>query len=406
MNIFYIPSWYPSDTNPAWGIFCKEQVEALAETFPDSNFCVSLWGQNFNNTFLFAKDHIKNTKKILRFNRIKGSQQSLRENLVEYNTPSLTWTRKIANGNIIQIIKANEHNFKLFTQKFGKPDIIHAHVGYPAGYIAMHLSRKFSVPYIITEHMAPFPFDTFKKKDGTLIPAIDKSYRNSSAIIAVSEALKSALEKMSFKNVVYIPNMVNGLLFTPNNYKKSKGQFSFLFVGGLIDRKGVSTLLEAISLIDERENIGLTIVGEGVEENKYKVLAKKLSIDRTVTWTGILNRTEVIKKIQQCDTMILVSRQENLPMVLLEAIACGKPIIVTRCGGPEVIVNDKNGILVDVDDAHQLAQAMVQMLEQHDQYDAKEIRKDFEERFSIPIVTSQIMEAYRNAIAEVHQENR
>src|SRR5699024_1280207 len=160
-------------------------------------------------------------------------------------------------------------------------------------------------------------------KDGTLIPAIDKSYRNSSAIIAVSEALKSALEKMSFKNVVYIPNMVNGLLFTPNNYKKSKGKFSFLYVVGLIDRKGVSTVLEAISLIDVREKIGLTIVREGVEENKYKVLAKKLSIDRTVTWAGILNRTEVIKKIQQCDTMILVSRQENLPMVLLEAIACG-----------------------------------------------------------------------------------
>ena len=60
MNIFTIPSWYPSKLNPAWGIFCKEQAEALAKVFPDSNFGVSLWGQNNDNTLLCAKDHVKN----------------------------------------------------------------------------------------------------------------------------------------------------------------------------------------------------------------------------------------------------------------------------------------------------------------------------------------------------------
>lgn len=403
MNVFIIPSWYPSGINLAWGIFCKEQAEALATIFPDDNFSLSLWGQNYVNTFLEVKDHFKNIKKVVHFMKMQKSQEALRKNLVAYNSPALTWTRKIAKGNINGIIKANENNFRLFSQYFGKPDIIHAHVGYPAGYIAMHLSKKFKIPFVITEHMAPFPFEVFLNKK-KLIPEIYQSLLVASKIIAVSPSLKQEIEKYGLSNVTYIPNMVNETLFYPV-FSEENEMFTFFFLGGLIPRKGVDALLEAIKLLEHLPNLRFRIGGEGILEEAYKAKTHAFGIARKIEWLGFLNKSQAIEEFQRCNAFVLSSRQESLGVVLLEAIACGKPIIATRCGGPEVIVNEKNGVLVDVDDVQGLAQAMQQMIAEYDKYNPSIIRKDFEERFSRPVVANQIMNVYKDAIAEFHREN-
>ena len=237
---------------------------------------------------------------------------------MELNSPVLSWTRKIMKGNIEGIIKANEDNFVLFTKRFGKVDVIHAHVGYPGGYIAMRLSKKFGVPYVITEHMAPFPFDSYRNKNGEIIHDLKSSFQNASAIIAVSYFLKKAIEDALIKKVIFVPNLVDESYFIPNYKGNNKECFTFIFIGGLIERKGIDVLINAFSIISDDKKIKLKIIGEGILENYYKAYSKQKGVDHKIEWTGFLNRRQVVEEIQQADSLILSSRNENLPMVLLE----------------------------------------------------------------------------------------
>jgi len=99
--------------------------------------------------------------------------------------------------------------------------------------------------------------------------------------------------------------------------------------------------------------------------------------------------------MQNSDCFVLASQSESFGTVYIEAIACGKPIIATRCGGPESIVNDGNGILVPVDDYEKLAEAIIKMITESDKYDPVAIRKDFLDRFSKKVVVEKYVKIYK-----------
>src|SRR5690606_23274746 len=139
-------------------------------------------------------------------------------------------------------------------------------------------------------------------------------------------------------------------------------------------------------------DISLTIGGDGIGEHAYRESANELGLK--IRWAGFLDRGQVLKEMQRCDAFILPSRNENLPMVLLEAIACGKPVIATRCGGPEIIVNAENGLLVPVEDEDALAEAMIYLKNNFEKYNEAVIREDFLRRFSKSVVTNQLMRIY------------
>jgi len=263
MNVFIIPSWYPSDTNPAWGIFCKEQAEALAFCYPQHNFGISLWGQNKKANLLYSRHFLHSFKKLAAFKKKGPDIKHIERNLVEYNTPALTWNRRVWRGNILEIISANETNLRAFQNTFGKADIIHAHVGYPAGYIAYELSKSFKIPYVITEHMSPFPFRYFINK-GILIPELRTSMFEASRVIAVSAALKDTIKSYGIKKTVFIPNLVNENLFFPSKlHKVHSEKFIIFFLGSMIERKGVDVFLKAMQKMKNFEEIDLKIGGDG-----------------------------------------------------------------------------------------------------------------------------------------------
>jgi glycosyltransferase involved in cell wall biosynthesis len=84
----------------------------------------------------------------------------------------------------------------------------------------------------------------------------------------------------------------------------------------------------------------------------------------------------------------------------VEALACGKPVIATRCGGPEAIVHEGNGLLVPIGDVQAIASAMVKVARSSDRYNADDIRNDFMKRFSRPAVVGQLLTLYRSVLAE------
>ncbi len=363
MNIFYIPSWYPNQNDPIYGIFIKEEIELIAKHNPNLNLAVSTWGQGDEDFLLWAGKPLSSLKKVLRWlsaNKTEVFQNSYfhsLSNIKFYHNPTFTWTRKILKGNRNSIIQANRKNLTQAIQELGHIDLIHVYASYPGSIIAHQLSKETGIPYIITSHMSPFPFDEFLDSSGKIVDWLAEPIQNASAIIATSQSAKLDIEKYGFEVSSVIPIARDLDLFTIDTSIPKSENFTFLAVGRLVPQKGFDLLLKAFSKLEG--NYRLRIVGEGEDRPMLEKMIREMGLEETVTLTGALDRNSVIKEMQSCDVFVLSSRHETFGNVVVEAAACGKPVIATKCGGPEDIISDDIGVLVEKNSVEDLYDAMV-----------------------------------------------
>ena len=142
-------------------------------------------------------------------------------------------------------------------------------------------------------------------------------------------------------------------------------------------------------------NLKLKIGGGGYEEAKLHQLAKDLGLQNSVTFLGKLKSNEVLDLMYHSDAFVLASRHETFGVVFIEALAQGLPVIATRCGGPESIVNEDNGLIVNIEDRQALTDALITLYEHRHQYDAKSLREHALKEFSGDAVISQIKDIYQ-----------
>jgi len=392
MNLFIIPSWYPNPKQPIAGIFTKEQAEAIADLCPDINVIVSTWGHDQANISPRSPWRVFNV--LQWFLKQQKDMIKLENKVIEVFNPAITWSRHLSFGGVTQsLLNANRKNLKLAQNKFGKIDLIHAHVSYPAGYIASILSKEFDIPYIITEHMGPFPFRSLMKR-GVPIKAITTAMYHANATIAVSPSLADRIQSFGYRRPLVIPNIIDEQRFHVIPAQSPK-PFIFFTLCGLTTQKGIDHLLQAIADWKPAQEVcQFWIGGQGSMLNIYQKMAEQLGIAHLVHWLGCIKREAAPEYFNKCHAYVMPSRHETFGIVYAEAIASGKPVIATRCGGPEYIVNDVNGLLVDIDDVVGLSKAM-QYIHQHaEDYQATQIREDFERRFSRPVVVKQLHTLY------------
>ena len=223
MNIFVIPSWYPNRKKVTSGIFVKEQIEALGEYSPDVNQFISTWGHSMSDLSLRAP--LSAISSIIWRCRQKRSVVRDKSYTVIFN-PTLNWSEKFAFGGVSRLIRANKENFLTALDTCGKIDLIHAHACYPAGYIASIISKETGIPYVLTEHMGPFPFDNLLN-NGVPNFYVQEAINKASIVVAVSPSLSKRIESFGFKTPLMIPNLVNDRLFTINRNKK-RTEFVYL----------------------------------------------------------------------------------------------------------------------------------------------------------------------------------
>lgn len=400
MRIFVIPSWYPTADAPHTGIFIKEQALALAGHNQKVKVGISTWGTHNNDLLLEKRQLHLWPGKLLRGIALKPSSHSYSSNCTEYFTPAFTWSRHVMSGNMEGIIRANEANLGLFKATFGRPDIIHAHTAYPAGFVAQKLSEKHGIPYVITEQMSPFPFVTFERR-GQLHPVIMEPYQQSGKNIAVSAALLKTMEARGVPHLKLINNLTDEDFFQPDDANPSRSNgFCFAFIGRMEEQKGVKYLLEAAKLLKASGlSFKLVMGGDGAQRKLYELQARGFGLADQIEWLGTLDRQGVRSTLQHCNAFVLPSIHENHPLVLLEALAMGKPAIATYCGGAEEIVKPATGYLVEPGNPTLLAEAMTKMMNEMERFDAEKIRKSFMERFSKQVIINQLMDTYEEVIA-------
>lgn len=376
MNVFIVPSWYPSESNPIYGIFNQEQAFMLACQRPEWNIGVSTWGQG-DAHFMIPISSPSSFMNLFKKHERKAT--TVHTNLRKYFVPAFGWTRKILRGNIEGIIAANEKNLSTYIQDFGLPEVISAQASYPAAIVAHRLSEKWGIPYTVTIRMGPFPFAEFLDSRGQLKEIIRKPLIHANRLIATSPSLEQRLGSFGFSNVAVINNPVDTDFFHPEKSVTKSRCCQLLTIGRLETEKGIDILLEALSHLEIP--FELRIGGSGSKEQEYRRLCSSLHLDEKVTWLGELSRAEVKKEMQRCSFYILPSRYETFGNVLIEAMACGKPVVATKCGGPEDIVTGKVGYFSTIH-AQDLSAQISSMMNDYHLFDANKIRESTLARFS------------------------
>ena len=223
----------------------------------------------------------------------------------------------------------------------------------------------------------------------------------------VSPSLGNDLERVLGDSVLpweWVPNILSGEfekeIVTFSQAGRDDNSFRFLSIGSLDKNKAHTDLLQAFaSRFKPESNIQLRIGGDGPLQEDLVVLARNLQIDRQVVFLGRLKPDQVRAEMQACDVFVLSSHYETFGVVLIEALACGKPVVATKCGGPDWIIHPANGLLVPVGDIDALGQAMVDIQNKFHQFDSHQIRHDCIAKFGEQAVIGQLASIYSNVLS-------
>lgn len=268
-----------------------------------------------------------------------------------FSIPSLVWFLKH------KIIELN-------------PDIVHAQGSFAPYSTAAALVRN-KYPTILTMHGIIAKELKFHKGINFIfilfIHKPNERYVVSkiSNIIAVSLHVKNVISDMTQSQICVIQNGIDFEDIHNVQPHKSIEYPSILFVGGLSKVKGIDTLLNAVPIIRKKIlNLCLYIAGSGPEENKLKELVKELNIEENVNFLGYVSEIEKYSYYKSADVCVFPSIYEPFGIVLLEAMACGKPVVASNVGGiPFVVEEGKTGLLFESGNIEDLADKIMTILE-------------------------------------------
>lgn len=225
--------------------------------------------------------------------------------------------------------------------------------GIPSGPIALHLKKKYGLPYVVRFGGGDIPGaqKRFKYIYMIVSPILRKIWKEADALIANSEGLKKRAQRFESRyKISVIENGVDDVFFCPSDIKKEDDILKILFVSRLIEGKGLQFVIPKLKDINDEvvkkssKNIKLLIVGDGPYRETLEKLTKENGVDCFVSFEGRKNKDEVRDYYRNADLFILPSLSEGMPNVVLEAMASGLPIVMTPCEGSKELI-DGNGII-------------------------------------------------------------
>jgi teichuronic acid biosynthesis glycosyltransferase TuaC len=339
LNILTLTSLYPNETRPGHGVFVENRLRHIVESggvhlrvvapvpwFPFSSGVFGQYGE-------FARIPREETRAGIsiihpRFPVIPKIGMNLGPQLMYWALkPVLT---KILSESV-------------------QYDLIDAHYFYPDGVAASMLGEFFNIPVVITARGSDVnvipQFATPKRQ---ILWSANKAAR----VITVSDALKKTLIGLgaNSENIQTLRNGVDLEMFTPINRDIESGASktphqSLLSVGNLVELKGHHIAIMALSKLP---NATLKIAGDGPERQNLSALATRLGLMDRVTFLGRIPHEQLSAVYSAADALILASRNEGWPNVLLEAMACGTPAIANNVGGiPEIVATPESGVLME-----------------------------------------------------------
>ncbi|MCK5342985.1 MAG: glycosyltransferase, partial [Candidatus Heimdallarchaeota archaeon] len=283
-------------------------------------------------------------------------------------------------------------------------DVIDAHFAYPDGFAAVLLGKVFRVPVTVTLRGTNVPLSKFFFRR----QFVRWTLHNVKKIFSVARFLKKITVALGIpgEKIVVVPNGVDNEKFQPLDRKESREKLQIpddykviISIGGLTERKGfhrvIEVLPEIMSKLNDKKVIYIIIGGPSAEGDYSSALKKqisKLHLEHSVWMVGQKEHDELALWLSSANLFCLATRNEGCPNVLLEAMACGLPVVATDVGGiSEIITSEKFAILVKFGNSDELRDAILEAL-----------RKDWDNgkivehvsRYSWEIVATQLISEY------------
>lgn len=272
-----------------------------------------------------------------------------------------------------------------------KIDIIHSHLSYPAGFLGTIIQKRKGIPCVVTEH------SWINKYFRSLLHKISVLYtlNHAAGLVAVSQALKHDINRYCKRPVYVIPNVVDMKKFSLTGTSTIDKKLNAGILGGMGNyRKGLDILIRALPLLKDLE-LTVHIGGDGKLLKEFKVMARELDAEGNCIFHGEIKPDAIHDFYSKLDFFVLPSRDETFGVVMVEAMACGLPVIATKCGGPEEIITKETGILTERENPAALAAAIRYVADNLKSYDRKVIRDYVLEKYSPETFVTSITRFYQ-----------
>jgi glycosyltransferase involved in cell wall biosynthesis len=287
-----------------------------------------------------------------------------------------------------------------YVARRGCPDIIHAHSAWWAGAAAIRIGKTLDRPVVLTEHHDRFltPESLSARRGWYAL----RAFRDATAVSCVSDELRSSLRDWGVaREISVIPNPI----FPSDFPLRSKplrspddASFRFLAVAHLQAHKGMHTLIDAFAEAFPDGDAELIIGGSGPERGRLQQQISDRALSSRVRLAGHLRSSQVVQHMHHADAFVLPSHREPFGVVVLEALACGLPVLATESGGPSSIVTDDLGVRVAPESVADLAHGLRTIRSDIERFDPATLRKAVLRRFG-PDLFAQRTEALYDSCA-------
>jgi glycosyltransferase involved in cell wall biosynthesis len=372
LHVLFLSSWFPSKTHPTLGNFVQRHAEAVALF---ANVTVLYLSKNSNTSAFEIEDEVEGNVRMIR---------------VYYNSNGFLFRNRIR-----ALKKGITHiNFNL-----NKPDIVQLNIIWPEGWQAVFIQQKWEIPFVISDN-----WTGYHPNERSPLPLHIKRYmrfvaNKSKLLLPVTMQLEQAMRRLGFNKLsMIVPNVVNTSYF--RNEKKNEIH-TYVHLSHLDnDHKNIEGILSAWKIFsDQTEDVILELGGDG-DIQHWKKRSLEIGIrENSISFFGTLNQQEVAEKMNASHTFVLFSNYENLPLVMIEAMASGMNVIATRVGGiAEHMCFSRWNKLVDAKNEAQLLHALNESHSEMNEINREEISEYATNHFSFEAVGKQFTNAYEQAL--------
>ena len=381
MHILEIPSFFP----PYGGLFCLDQAKALkalgheVRILSNVQLALTIGPKGYFTLPWRRYEHNRDGITVYQsFQR--GVPKAVRWNMKR-------WVATVCDM------------FDDYVARYGKPDILHAHCAKWAGYAAMLVSRKYGISYVITEHLSRL---VFEKEFGPApssawqIALLKECYHDARMVVPVSEELVDNIACYFGKDYRWqaISNTIDVGFFHYQKRSPREGRaFRFCCLANFWPLKGYDVLIPAFrQLRQSGADAELHIAGRGTDTSEFRSMLS----DGMITH-GLLDKEAVRELLYHCDALVLASRSEVQPLVLLEAMSTGIPVIATECI-PQSLRIEGGCTIVPVDDVKALTEAMKSMVQQS-AFDGKAVSEKVRQIASPEVIGRRLSTLFTDLLA-------
>ena len=377
-RILWLCSWYPHNSQPFDGDFVQRHAEAVSAYGPIDVLHVSRDEDGTQQVY-----------------EKRQPTSTLTEHLYTYKVDGNSWLKQLKGW--IQYFKIHVK----FIRSYGKPDLIHVHIPLKAGLVALWYKFSVGVPYIVSEHYGIYNAsvdDHYKTRSFFFRFATKLIFRYANALTTVSESLGNEINSwVLHKPFTVIPNVVDTKLFryTPG---VQQDKFQFIHISNMIPLKNVEGILQACALLaKERSDFSLLLVG-GINKEHEAFAREHNLLNTLVFFAGVIPYAKVASMMQQSEALIIFSDSESQSCVVLEALCSGRPVIVTNVGGVKELVNETNGLKVNVRATADLVKAMSTMMNNYNRYQQQAIAEQAHALYAYPSVAAKFETLYQQIL--------